>query len=509
MGHDPNRRITQNHAHAPHPTVHSPFRPLGSIAVVTLCTPFTPCTPCTPFTQIAPFAPMSRDRPTELSPTTPVVRRDGSITSPLWEQAHFVLAIRDVFLACRAPDETAYWRLVERALHHASLEGRAHWMLVLGVDPHSRVVTGAATTGLVVEDDGADVTDPVHESGLTSLIGCSIDAMGIPVEALSPPRTMHRCSREEASGPLARYCRAGEHVVCVPLFGGADLVGFLVAGVDERVERPGVWLHVFGDLLAWTAKGRHAGGALPGMGLPSVPEVVATAPDAAWMAHALELSGEALGVSEYPGQMSFVTSAGRFVMSASGVDDYAADIDGIPGQDIDEMAWRAQTMIAVTADPEGQGRRIVRVVPDGVGGEITIRFESRLVRHHVTGCIDRAVMLITPVFASHDPAGPDDRDGTSTDGASDASDAPLRTPSLLGERDPADHLLADDASPAPLSRRQREVALHLLRGDRPAMIADDLGLSVHTVRGHISSLYQRTGAKNVNQLLAALRRELS
>jgi DNA-binding CsgD family transcriptional regulator len=470
---------------------------------------------------------MSHDLAGGLSPTTPVVRRDGSTATPLWEQTHFVLAVRDVFLACRAPDDATAWQLVQQSLTHASLEGRARWMLVLGVDPDTGEVTGTAASGLSDRDRLGDASGRVRAPDPSDVRGHRVDALGVPEATLLPPRTVHRCGSEDTTGVIARFRGADEHVACVPLFGGVDLVGLLVVGIQERAGRPDVWMNVYADLLAWSMKGRRHGGARPGMGLPSMNEVADTAPDAAWMAIALELSGDAIGVSAFPGQMSYVTAAGRASMSVSGVDDYATDIDGIPGQDVDEMAWRAQTMVAAIADPEGAGRRIVRIVPDGAGGEIAIRFEARLVRHHRTGSIDRAVMLITPLAAgatddeeiapeptrrrpaAHDATAPV---AGETDAATERTSR--ASSSLASSSSPVVHRLEDDltgdvGSSGPLSRRQREVALRLLSGDRPVMIASDLGLSVHTVRGHISALYRHTRARDVNQLLATLRRELT
>lgn len=54
--------------------------------------------------------------------------------------------------------------------------------------------------------------------------------------------------------------------------------------------------------------------------------------------------------------------------------------------------------------------------------------------------------------------------------------------------------------PAPdhggLTAREREILLHLSRGARNSDIADDLGISQHTVRTHVQNLLQKLGVDN-------------
>ncbi|GAB3181417.1 hypothetical protein GCM10027060_12450 [Nesterenkonia halophila] len=70
-----------------------------------------------------------------------------------------------------------------------------------------------------------------------------------------------------------------------------------------------------------------------------------------------------------------------------------------------------------------------------------------------------------------------------------------------------------DPVPAPLavddlgdlSRREAEVLQHLGRGARNAEIAEELGISGHTVKFHTSNLLRKTGARSRAELIALLR----
>ncbi|WP_010524563.1 LuxR C-terminal-related transcriptional regulator [Nesterenkonia sp. F] len=70
-----------------------------------------------------------------------------------------------------------------------------------------------------------------------------------------------------------------------------------------------------------------------------------------------------------------------------------------------------------------------------------------------------------------------------------------------------------DPVPAPLavddlgdlSPREAEVLQHLGRGARNAAIAEELGISGHTVKFHISNLLRKTGARSRAELIALLR----
>ena len=51
---------------------------------------------------------------------------------------------------------------------------------------------------------------------------------------------------------------------------------------------------------------------------------------------------------------------------------------------------------------------------------------------------------------------------------------------------------------------QARVADCLVRGLRPGTVADDLGLSVHTVRSHVRALFDKAGTANLTALVARL-----
>lgn len=63
----------------------------------------------------------------------------------------------------------------------------------------------------------------------------------------------------------------------------------------------------------------------------------------------------------------------------------------------------------------------------------------------------------------------------------------------------AAHLLA---TPVGLSPRQRDVLAALCRGLSEKEIASELGLSAHTVHGHVKDLHRRFGARSRGELLA-------
>lgn len=58
------------------------------------------------------------------------------------------------------------------------------------------------------------------------------------------------------------------------------------------------------------------------------------------------------------------------------------------------------------------------------------------------------------------------------------------------------------ASPVEVSPRQREVLAALCRGLAEKEIAGELGMSVHTVHGHVKELHRRFGARSRGELLA-------
>jgi DNA-binding CsgD family transcriptional regulator len=53
-----------------------------------------------------------------------------------------------------------------------------------------------------------------------------------------------------------------------------------------------------------------------------------------------------------------------------------------------------------------------------------------------------------------------------------------------------------------LSRRQKEVVLLSLTGKTAKRIAEDLGLSVHTVRDHFQLIYKKLGIRGREELMA-------
>jgi DNA-binding CsgD family transcriptional regulator len=58
------------------------------------------------------------------------------------------------------------------------------------------------------------------------------------------------------------------------------------------------------------------------------------------------------------------------------------------------------------------------------------------------------------------------------------------------------------AAPVELSARQRDVLAALCRGKAEKEIAGELGLSIHTVHGHVKELHRRFGARSRGELLA-------
>jgi DNA-binding NarL/FixJ family response regulator len=53
-----------------------------------------------------------------------------------------------------------------------------------------------------------------------------------------------------------------------------------------------------------------------------------------------------------------------------------------------------------------------------------------------------------------------------------------------------------------LSSRENAVVDALLAGTQPGRIAQDLGISVHTVRNHLKSIYRRLGVHSKHELFA-------
>ena len=58
-----------------------------------------------------------------------------------------------------------------------------------------------------------------------------------------------------------------------------------------------------------------------------------------------------------------------------------------------------------------------------------------------------------------------------------------------------------------LSPREQEVLQLLGRGLTATAMADELGISPHTIRDHLKNLYRKTGAKGRNELFGLISRE--
>jgi DNA-binding CsgD family transcriptional regulator len=59
---------------------------------------------------------------------------------------------------------------------------------------------------------------------------------------------------------------------------------------------------------------------------------------------------------------------------------------------------------------------------------------------------------------------------------------------------------------ASLTTRERQIVAQLLAGSRSTLIAEDLGISVNTVRNHLKSIFRKLGVRSQEQLVRALRR---
>ncbi|MEA2002273.1 MAG: helix-turn-helix transcriptional regulator, partial [Actinomycetota bacterium] len=55
-----------------------------------------------------------------------------------------------------------------------------------------------------------------------------------------------------------------------------------------------------------------------------------------------------------------------------------------------------------------------------------------------------------------------------------------------------------------LSRRERDVVTHLLQGHRVVSIAELLGVSEHTVRNHLKSIFRKLGVHSQAELVDRL-----
>lgn len=60
-----------------------------------------------------------------------------------------------------------------------------------------------------------------------------------------------------------------------------------------------------------------------------------------------------------------------------------------------------------------------------------------------------------------------------------------------------------------LSKREKEVALLVLKGKSNKEICDDLCIVIQTVKFHISKLYKKAGVKNRSQFLIKVLPELA
>jgi DNA-binding CsgD family transcriptional regulator len=67
-------------------------------------------------------------------------------------------------------------------------------------------------------------------------------------------------------------------------------------------------------------------------------------------------------------------------------------------------------------------------------------------------------------------------------------------------------LLFEGHKAMPLTGRQAQVAACVAKGMRNAQIADELGISLHTVRRHLEQMFRRLGVNNRRDALKALQR---
>jgi DNA-binding CsgD family transcriptional regulator len=68
-------------------------------------------------------------------------------------------------------------------------------------------------------------------------------------------------------------------------------------------------------------------------------------------------------------------------------------------------------------------------------------------------------------------------------------------------------VIADSCAASPLTRRERDVLLELVKGASNAEIGKRLGISPHTVKNHVYSVYQKTGAGSRKELYSFAARE--
>ena len=74
--------------------------------------------------------------------------------------------------------------------------------------------------------------------------------------------------------------------------------------------------------------------------------------------------------------------------------------------------------------------------------------------------------------------------------------------SIVGAERPVSEDHSVVASSLGLTGSESRIAVLIARGQRPAQIAGEIGLSVHTVRHHIKNIYRKTGAHSQSQLTA-------
>lgn len=59
---------------------------------------------------------------------------------------------------------------------------------------------------------------------------------------------------------------------------------------------------------------------------------------------------------------------------------------------------------------------------------------------------------------------------------------------------------------ASLTQRERQIVVQILAGSRSTLIAEDLEISVNTVRNHLKSIFRKLGVRSQEQLVRVLRR---
>ena len=145
-----------------------------------------------------------------------------------------------------------------------------------------------------------------------------------------------------------------------------------------------------------------------------------------------------------------------------------------------------------------QGHGPYEATPEIAASEIA----PAMTRLHLNGLVRRTGPR---EWASADPrvgwALGADRGNELTQAAHHGSSIPLAPPDSNGENALPRHLSGE------LTTRQRRILEQLANGRTNAEIADNLGLSLSTVKGHLRNAYRQLGVENRRQAVAVLDRE--